>query len=1117
MGAASGDASGRPADSGHRAGPSIVGRSRELDEIGAALAEALAGRGRLLLLVGEPGIGKTRLADEASRLAASRAVPVLWGRSWEAGGAPAYWPWLDVLGSLIDRMDEAALRESLDDGAALVAALLPRLRARLGPAAAPVAEPPNPEASRFRLWRAVYELVRRGAAGDGLMIVLDDLHSADEDSLALLQFMAREVRSTRLLLLATYRDVEARLSRAAGDLIGRITREGTTVALPRLDREAACLLLRQRTPGLEPAVETRIYDSTQGNPLFLHEMGRLVGEQGAAALGAGALPEGVREVIRQRLGHLAPEARRLLDLAAVAGDEIDPALLAAAAGRTPAAVADDLQAALRAAVLVERNGRRRFSHDLMREVLYGELSTGERQALHGAVAAALERLRGGDPVPPWAELAHHGLAGPPEGLERAVDHAVKAARRSLGLAAYQEALTILERAAAAVESAGNPAALRARTLAALAEARIRRGETAQGQTLCRQVAMLARSLGDANLLATAALTYGLVITPALVDPVLVQMLEEALEVLPPEDSPPRVQVLARLGGAMQPMRSTAEPARVAREAIEMARRLGDPPTLLGALIGGMSALMDVAPPRERLTLNLQAEGLAQQLGDRERLLRTHLRICLDHAEMGEFAAAAARIDAFEALARELAAPWFQWRAPVLRSMLALVHGRFAEAEAQVAEAREIGTASGDTQMERLLVMHREGQLRASERHEEMIQHNVMTRGFWTHFGAGDGWQWIAPALAASRVEDAEATARNLARVPEGWLPSGDNVYALFYAAEPVAFAGTEADAEGMYQQLLPAADRDVLLGATQTLWEGPVARLLGLLSVRRGRWDQADVHFAAAIERARRLDAAPILCRTRYEWGRALGQRGERDRARELLRQARPDAERLPLPGLLRLIDLRLQQLGEGPPATARVEPPGPTAPAKSGSALPFSMVREGEYWAVAYQGATFRLKDSLGLRYLERLLAQPDQEIHVLELAGGRDASGAEPAGATVDAGDAGELLDPEARESYRRRLEDLREELAEAEAVADGFRASRAREEIEFLGAELSRAVGLGGRGRRAGGAAERARSAVQRRIRNALDRIAEHAPALTSYLEQAIKTGTFCVYRPPPPPGG
>jgi hypothetical protein len=173
-------------------------------------------------------------------------------------------------------------------------------------------------------------------------------------------------------------------------------------------------------------------------------------------------------------------------------------------------------------------------------------------------------------------------------------------------------------------------------------------------------------------------------------------------------------------------------------------------------------------------------------------------------------------------------------------------------------------------------------------------------------------------------------------------------------------------------------------------------------------------------------------------------------------------------------------------------------------------MVREGEVWALTHDGATVRLKDSLGLQYLALLIAEPGREIHVLDLAGGRPAEGA-AGGEMTDAGDAGELLDEEARASYRRRLEDLQEEMREAESFGDAARASRAREEIEFLGAELSRAVGLGGRARRAGSAAERARSAVQRRIKNALDRIGEAAPALAAHLGRAVKTGNFCCYRP------
>ena len=334
------------------------------------------------------------------------------------------------------------------------------------------------------------------------------------------------------------------------------------------------MLLRQRTPDLEPAVEKRIFDSTQGNPLFVQEMGRLVGEQGAAALVAGALPEGVREVIRQRLERLAPEARRLLDLAAVAGRRDR----SGAAGRRlgPAAAGGGRRSAGGSARgrAGGTDGRRRFAHDLMREVLYSDLAPADRQALHGAVAAALEKLRGADPVPPLAELAHHGFAGPPDGIERAVDHAVRAAQRSLALAAYEEAVSILERAAAAVENVGNPAALRARVLRrwprrTSAGARPRPARPCAGRWRCWP-----DRIGDSALLARAALTYGLVFTPAVVDPVLVQMLEESLEALPAEDSALRVQLLARLGGAMQPMKNDGRARPGCARGDRMARRLG---------------------------------------------------------------------------------------------------------------------------------------------------------------------------------------------------------------------------------------------------------------------------------------------------------------------------------------------------------------------------------------------------------------------------------------------------------------------------------------------------------------------------------------------------------------
>ncbi len=279
--------------------------------------------------------------------------------------------------------------------------------------------------------------------------------------------------------------------------------------------------------------------------------------------------------------------------------------------------------------------------------------------------------------------------------------------------------------------------------------------------------------------------------------------------------------------------------------------------------------------------------------------------------------------------------------------------------------------------------------------------------------------------------------------------------------------------------------------------------MLGLLAACLQRWDEAAGHFEAAMACCRRLDARPMLARTEYEYGRMLLARGDETRARELIASARGTAIELEMPGLLRLAEARLGEGGTSPPL-----------PASSSSPAPFSFAREGEYWSVTFAEATFRLKDTLGIQYLVRLIEAPGREIHVLDLAGERGSAAADGAATeAIDLGDAGELLDDEARASYQRRLEDLEETAAEAESFGDGARAARARAEIEALAAELSRAVGLGGRMRRAGGAAERARSAVQRRIKNAIARIGEHAPALGTLLTRVVRTGNYCVYRPGP----
>jgi hypothetical protein len=261
-----------------------------------------------------------------------------------------------------------------------------------------------------------------------------------------------------------------------------------------------------------------------------------------------------------------------------------------------------------------------------------------------------------------------------------------------------------------------------------------------------------------------------------------------------------------------------------------------------------------------------------------------------------------------------------------------------------------------------------------------------------------------------------------------------------------------------------------------------------------------DDAYDAVLGRLAMTVGRTALVRVQLDLARALRGRGRPDdlaRAAALLAAATATAEALSLEHSLRRLRAERERPGDPVPAVA-----APDAPVR------YDLRQEGELWSLTCNGRVARLKDGRSIRTLARLVASPDQEFHVLDLVGGDEAAGP---GDAIDAGDAGELLDGQARESYRRRLEDLRETLAEAEAMCDPERAGRARAEMELLATELSRGFGLGGRQRRASAATERARVAVQRRIRDAIRRIGETLPDVGRHLDWAVKTGSYCAYRP------
>ncbi|MCZ7428761.1 BTAD domain-containing putative transcriptional regulator [Micromonospora sp. WMMA1949] len=431
---------GSPADAGgpaaagtppQRDGGPLVGRDAELERLRAALDAATGHGGRVLTLVGEAGIGKTSLAAALGERAAATGVPVVWGRCPDVGQAPPFWLWSRVVRALVAMPQTRATGSAgrLDGFAA-------------GTPGGPTdGRGPDPTA-RFQVYEAVADLVHGAARQHGLLIVLDDLHAADPDSLLLLRFLATALPASRALVVATLRPYDqdpalvatvAELARGPG--FGQVRLAG-------LDAAAVADLVRDRTGVAPPEpVVTRLVTRTGGNPFFLTELLRSRTDAGSA----GELPPSIRDTVRLRLDGLPGPTRRCLDLLSVAGHELDLAVLAAALHRTAEAVAEDLAPAYPAALVVETGpGALAFRHPLIAEVTYAELVPPRRAALHARLAAAYERTAGTAP----AELAHH--YGEAVGLGHGEDHlrwSLRAADDATRRVAYEDALGHLERAA----------------------------------------------------------------------------------------------------------------------------------------------------------------------------------------------------------------------------------------------------------------------------------------------------------------------------------------------------------------------------------------------------------------------------------------------------------------------------------------------------------------------------------------------------------------------------------------------------------------------------------------------------------------------------------------------
>jgi tetratricopeptide (TPR) repeat protein len=445
----------------------MVGRDAERAELVRHLDAALAGHGGVVLIGGEPGIGKTRLTEELLAEARRRGGFGLVGHCYEMQGSPPYVPFVEILERTVRVVPPAALRQLLGDDAPEVTRLMPELRRMFTDIPHPVELPA--EQQRWYFFNAYRAFVDRACRLAPIVAVFEDLHWADEPTLQLLLHLAQSVASMPLLIIGTYRDVELEVTRPFAKVLESLLRQrlATRMALRRLPASGVDALLEAMSGRPAPASFARVvFRETEGNPFFVEEVFQHLAEEGRLFSSDGNwrsdmrvdtldVPEGVRLVIGRRLERLSETSRRILTTGAVLGRTFSLALLeqleTGSGGAGPDAVLDAIEEAERAHLVTPYSGGRdaqyMFGHELIRQTLADALSMPRRQRLHGRIALAMETLYASNLTKHVSMLAHHFYqAGAVADVEKTTQYLIQAADQARATAGHEEALSYLENA-----------------------------------------------------------------------------------------------------------------------------------------------------------------------------------------------------------------------------------------------------------------------------------------------------------------------------------------------------------------------------------------------------------------------------------------------------------------------------------------------------------------------------------------------------------------------------------------------------------------------------------------------------------------------------------------------
>ena len=905
----------------------FVGHREPMSRLRQALESAVVGRGRMVLLVGEPGIGKTRTAEELAAEARRRAALVLVGRAYEGDGAPAFWPWIQMLRTCGEAPPGRGGRAGAEGkmAAELIAALDGRV---VTPGGNTVAEA---EHARFRLFDGMAALFRRLSQGRPLVLVLDDAHWADEASLRLLGFLARGVTDMRTLVVATYRDVELRRGHPLGELLGALAREPACERLALRGFDAADterLIAGVAGAPLPGAVSAAVHEMTEGNPFFIQEVVRLLTSAGAVDAAAAlplALPQSVRDAVGRRLDALSDPCNAVLRVAAVLGRDFDVRLLGRVVEIAAAALLEHLGEAVRAHVLDEVDavpGRYRFHHSLIRQTLYDELNTLERARLHARAGAAIEAAYGADVEPVLDELAHHFFQAAPSGdPQRAIDYCWRAAARAQRLLAYEQAARQYERALQLLELYASPAAARrAEVLLAVGDAHAVAGASDRARAAFCRAAEIGRELQRPDILAQAALGYrgpGEMGTPA--DDALA-LLEEARGALGDRHPALRARLLSRLVGTPPYSDSLAVRDSMSREALSLARAAGDSATLRDALEARLWACLGPDRLDDRLAVARQLLELADIQHNPHMALLAHDAQFGTHLVRGDLAAADHALAAFTGIAEALRQPRFLFFATFYAGSRALAAGDLARAEQLFRDAllRGRGTvpyAHFMTTAQLYILLYLRGDDNDPQL-ERVFFGDMMALPY--------SWERALRSSLAFALHlrgERAAARREFEALAEGGfetLRRDEHWLAHMGTLSTVAvLLGDDVRAAQLYQLLLPYADLVIVHDLLRSVG-GTVAATLGSLATLLGRYEDGERHFGQA--RAREIAIGGMTAvMDRPAYARLLLTRngpGDRARALALLEEVGQGMARLGIRRNWQLTAIEdLGLLSEPPPA----------------------------------------------------------------------------------------------------------------------------------------------------------------------------------------------------------